>query len=80
MKLVKILEITAVAGIAAFAVSAVFGGHTSETIAVATIPFVLAGFFRDYSPRTTRWEPGRQPVSFTAGRRPVRRVTQELAA
>lgn len=80
MKLVKFLEITAVGGIAAFAFSAAFGTHASETIAIATIPFVLASFLRDYSPRTSRWEPARQPVRFTAVRRPVRRLAQKAAA
>lgn len=80
MKLVKILEIASVAGIAAFGISAAFGTHTAETAAIATIPFVLACFLRDYSPRTSRWEPTRSPVRFTAVRRPVRRVAAKVAA
>lgn len=80
MKLVKTLEITAAAGIAAFILAAAFGTHASETIAIATIPCVLAGFLRDYSPRTSRWEPAAKPVRFTAVRRPARRAPVKIAA
>lgn len=78
MKLIKILEIASVAGIAAFGISAALGTYASETAAIATIPFVLACFLRDYSPRTSRWEPARSPVRFTAVRRPVRRVASKI--
>jgi len=78
MKLIKILELSACAGIAAFGVAAFFGAHASETIAIATIPFVLAGFVRDYSPRGSRWEPSRT-ARFPSARRHVR-ATHKLAA
>lgn len=80
MKLVKVLEITAVIGVTAFAFAALFGTHASETIAIATIPFVLASFCRDYSPRQSRWEPARPPVRFLSTHRPLRRMAQKVTA
>lgn len=78
MKLIKILELTACAGIAAFGVAAYLGAHASETIAIATIPFVLAGLVRDYSPRGSRWDPSRT-TRFPSVRRNAR-STHKLAA
>ncbi|MCC6415313.1 MAG: hypothetical protein IT582_05350 [Opitutaceae bacterium] len=80
MKLIKALEITAVVGIAAFAVSAALGDYSSVTIALATVPLLLVCLLRDYTPRQSRWEPTPRPVRFTATTRPVRRAVHQIAA